>query len=115
MCIDFQKLNVLQPTVVKINSKAKGNLTLHPLPKIDKLYTKLSGTKIFSVLDLTSWYYHIKLGKDSHAKTAFVTPFDKWEFNMVPFSLAQAPAYFQALISMVLEGLSHFAMHIWMI
>ena len=28
---------------------------------------------------------------------------------MVPFRLAQAPAYFQALISKVLEGLSHFA------
>ena len=27
---------------------------------------------------------------------------------MVPFGLAQAPAYFQALILMVLEGLSHF-------
>ena len=28
---------------------------------------------------------------------------------MVPFGLAQAPAYFQALISKVLESLSHFA------
>ena len=27
---------------------------------------------------------------------------------MVPFGLTQAPAYFQALISKVLEGLSHF-------
>ena len=61
------------------------------------------------MLDLTSEYYHIELGKDSHAKTIFITPFGKWEFNMVPFGLAQAPAYFQALISMVLEGLSHFA------
>ena len=61
------------------------------------------------MLDLTSGYYHIELGKDSCAKTAFMTPFGKWEFNMVPFSLAQAPAYFQALISMMLEGLSHFA------
>ena len=32
-----------------------------------------------------------------------------WEFNMVPFGLTQAPAYFQALISKVLEVLSHFA------
>ena len=40
---------------------------------------------------------------------AFITPFGKWEFNMVPFGLAQAPAYFQALISEVLKGLSHFA------
>ena len=100
---------MLQPTVLIVDSKAKGNLTLHPLPKIDKLYAKLSDTKIFSVLDLTSGYYHIKLGNDSCAKTTFVTPFGNWEFNMVPFSLDQAPAYFQVLISMVLEGLSHFA------
>ena len=36
---------------------------------------------------------------------AFMTPFDKYEFNMVPFGLAQAPAYFQALINKVLKGL----------
>ena len=109
MCIDFQRLNVLQPRAVKVDSKAKGNLMLHPLPKIDELYVKLSGTMIFSALDLTSGYYHIELGKASRAKAMFITPFGKWEFNMVPFGLAQAPAYFQALISKVLEGLSHFA------
>ena len=64
--------------MVKVDSKAKGNLTLHPLPKIDKLYTKLNGTKIFSALDLMNGYYHIELGKDLCAKTAFVTPFGKW-------------------------------------
>ena len=94
--------------MVKIDSKAKGNLTLHPLPKIDELYAKLNGAKNFSALDLTSSYYHIELGEASQTKTAFVTPFGKWEFNMVPFGLAQAPAYFQALISEVLKGLSHF-------
>ena len=65
--------------------------------------------KDFSALNLTSGYYHIKLGKASQDKTTFVTPFGKWEFNMAPFGLTQAPAYFQALISKVLEGLSHFA------
>ena len=40
---------------------------------------------------------------------AFVTPFDKYEFNMVTFGLAQAPAYFQALINKVLKGLHKFA------
>ena len=65
MCIDFQRLNALQPAVVKVDSKAKGNLTLHPLPKIDELYAKLGGAKIFSALDLTSGYYHIELGSTS--------------------------------------------------
>ena len=103
MCIDFWRLNALQPAVVKVDSKVKGNLTLHPLPKIDELYVKLNGAKTFSALDLTSGYYHIELGEASRAKMAFVTPFGKWEFNMVPFSLAQALAYFQALISEVLK------------
>ena len=38
-----------------------------------------------------------------------MTPFGKYEFNMVPFGLAQAPAYFQALISKVLKGLHKIA------
>ena len=40
---------------------------------------------------------------------AFVTPFGKYEFNMVPFGLAQAPLYFQALINKVFKGLHKFA------
>ena len=49
MCIDFRRLNTLQPAMVKVDSKAKGNLTLHPLPKIDELYVKLNeAKKIFS-------------------------------------------------------------------
>ena len=110
MCIDFCTINALQPKVVKADSKAKGNLTLHPLPNIDQLYAKLRGAKVYTTLDLRSGYYHIKLGKGSHAKTAFVTPFGKYEFNMVPFGLAQAPTYFQVLISKVLKGLHSFAM-----
>ena len=66
--------------------------------------------KCITTLDLRSGYYHIKLGKGSCAKTAFVTPFGKYEFNMVPFGLAQAPTYFQVLISKVLKGFHSFAM-----
>ena len=109
MCIDFYAVNALQPKVVQTNSKANGNLTLHPLPNIDQLYAQLRGAKVFTTLNLRSGYYHIELGKDSQAKTAFVTPFGKYEFNMVPFGLAQAPAYFQALINKVLKGLHKFA------
>ena len=65
--------------------------------------------KLFSTIDPRSGYYHIALGKDSTAKIAFVIPFGKYKFLMVPFGLAQAPAYFQLLMNQVLEGLS-FAM-----
>ena len=65
------------PKVVKADCKAKGNLTLHPLPNIDQLYAQLRGANIFSTLYLRSGYYHIELGKDSQAKMAFVTPIGK--------------------------------------
>ena len=73
------------------------------------MHAKLKGAKVFSTIDLRSGYHHIALGKSSRAKTAFVTPFGKYEFLMVPFGLAQAPAYFQLLMNKVLKGLK-FAM-----
>ena len=69
------------------------------------MYAKLKGAKVFSTIDLRSGYHHIALGKSSRAKTAFVMPFGKYEFLMVPFGLAQALAYFQLLMNKVLKGL----------
>ena len=89
--------------------KTKGQISIHPLPRIDEMYVKLKGAKVFSTIDLRSGYHHIALGKSSRAKMAFVTPFGKYEFLMVPFGLAKAPAYFQLLINKVLKGLK-FAM-----
>ena len=74
------------------------------------MYANLCGAKIFTTLDLGSGYYHFALDKEFKTKTAFITPFGKYEFNAVPFWLAQAPAYFQQLISIVLQDCSDFAM-----
>ena len=112
MCADFRKINQLQPKTQKVDKQTntQGNLSLIPLPKIDEMYTNLHGAKIFTMLDLRSGYYHIGLDKKSKAKTAFVTPFGKYEFNAVPFGLAQVPAYFLQLISIVLQDCSDFVM-----
>ena len=81
----------------------KGCISLVPLPKIDELYAKLQGHKIFSTLDLRSGYYHIGLSDSAKPKTAFViSGMGKYEFNRVLFGLAQAPAHFQKLINEVL-------------
>ena len=104
LCIDFRKINDLQQKVIT-EGKSKGCLSLIPLPKIDEMYAKLKGAKFFSTIDLRSGYYHIALGKDSRAKTAFVMPFfNKYKFLQVPFGLAQAPAFFQHLMNKVLDN-----------
>ena len=88
----------------------KGCISLVPLTKIDELYAKLQGHKIFSTLDLCSGYYHIGLSDSAKPKTAFViSGMGKYEFNRVPFGLALAAAYFQKLINEVLTD-CNFAM-----
>ena len=57
---------------------------------------------------MCSGYYHLELTLESQSKSAFVVGGPrggKWEFERCPFGLTQAPAYFQLLVSKVIEGL----------
>ena len=90
----------------KAFSKAKGVLTLVPLPKIDEIYTHLKDSKIYSTFDMQSGYYHMVLSEESRSESAFVSAYGKWEFKRCPFGLAQVPAYFPRLVNEVLSGLT---------
>ena len=79
------------------------------MPIVEDIFSKLGKAKFFTTLDLRSGYHHIALDKDAIKKTAFVTPFGKYEYMEVAFGLAQAPAYFQNLMNRVLNGL-HFTL-----
>ena len=95
MCVDFRKLNKQLPEVHNM-SGGKGCISLVPLPKIDELYAKLQGYKVFSTLDLRSGYYHIGLSDSAKPKTAFVVSgMGKYQFNRVPFGLARPPPIFR--------------------
>ena len=108
LCVDFRKVNNLQQEVITAG-KTNGQISIHPLPKINEMYAKLKGAKVFFTIVLRSRYHHIALGKSFRTKTAFVTPFGKYKFLMVSFGLVQVPAYFQLLMNKVLKGLK-FAM-----
>ena len=105
LCVDYRVINSLLPEVQKAHSKAKGILTLVPLPQIDHIYARLRGSRVFSTFDLRSGYHHMELSPEARAKSAFVTPLDKFEFTRCPFGLSQAPAYFQRLMNQVIKGL----------
>ena len=48
----LEGLNDLQPEVHCTDSQTCGNISLVPLPKIDKMYGRLKGAKYFTTLDL---------------------------------------------------------------
>ena len=74
-----------------------------PMPKIEDIFSKLNRATYFTTLDLRAEYHHIPLDRSSIPKTAFNSPFGKYEYVKVLFRLAQAPAYFQELMTGILE------------
>ena len=73
------------------------------MPKVEDIFSKLIGARYFSTLDLWAGYHYIPLEKSSIPKTAFNSPFGKYEYVKVPFHLAQAPANFQELMTGTLK------------
>ena len=77
-----------------------------PMPKVKDIFSKLNGATYFTTLDLCTGYHHIPLDNSSIPKTAFNSPFGKYEYVKVPFRLAQVPAYFQELMTGILKDFS---------
>ena len=74
-----------------------------PMPKVEDIFSKLNRATYFTTLDLCTGYHHIPLDNSSIPKTAFNSPFGKYEYVKVPFRLAQVPAYFQELMTGILK------------
>ena len=89
-----------------INYRALSQVTRKftwPMPKVEDIFSKSSGAKYFKTLDLRAGYHHIPLDKSSILKTTFNSPFGKCKYIKVLFGLAQAPAYFQELMTNILK------------
>ena len=76
-----------------------------PMPKVEDIFSGLGKAKYFTTLDLRADYHHIALEEDAIKKTAFLTPFGKFEYLRVPFGTWNAPFHFQSLLNKVLNGL----------
>lgn len=65
-----------------------------PFPRIEDIIDKLHGSKIFSVIDISSGFFHIKVRPQDVSKTAFATQFNLYEFLCAPFGFRNSPAIF---------------------
>ena len=55
-----------------------------PMPRVEDIFSKLNGAKCFSTIVLCTGYHHTPLNEGSIPKTAFTSPFRKYEYRWVP-------------------------------
>ena len=60
-------------------------------------------------VDLTKGYCQLLVIDSDQGKTAFITPFGKYQFRTVPFGLVTPPTMFQRMMDHVLSDLYPFA------
>ncbi len=86
-CIDYRGLNNV---TVKFR---------YPLPLVPAALEQLREVKIYTKLDLRSAYNLIRIKEGDEWKTAFFTTGGHYEYFVMPFGLANAPAVFQSFIN----------------
>jgi len=92
-CVDFSALN----SVTKLNS--------YPVPNFEETVSTLYGSKYFTVLDFYSGFWQLHIAESHKEGTAFSAPSGHYEFQRLPFGLANSLANFQRLMDTVLRDL----------
>lgn len=86
-CVDYRQLNA-----ITVKNRA-------PLPLIEEILESLAGATIFTKLDLHGAYNLVRIKPGDEWKTAFRCREGLFEYRVMPFGLANAPALFQSMMS----------------
>ena len=77
----------------------------YPVPTLDDVTRKLSGSRHFSLLDARSGYWQIKLSDASSYLTTFNTPCGRYRYLRMPFGINSAHDVFQRHLGETYESL----------
>jgi hypothetical protein len=92
-CTDYRKLNEML-----IKNRC-------PLPLISEMIDRITGSTIFTKIDLRNAYNQLRVRAGDEWKTAFTTKYGLYETLVMNFGLCNAPAFFQAWMNHIFHDI----------
>ena len=92
LCVDYRRLNGI----------SQGDP--YYMATLEEILERVGSSSCISKLDLSCGFHQIEVEEESRQKTAFITPYGKFEFLRMPFGLRNAPSVFQRAMEVVLRG-----------
>nr|GEY74614.1 putative reverse transcriptase domain-containing protein [Tanacetum cinerariifolium] len=86
---------------IKPSSSPRGASNRYLLPSIDDLFNQLQGLSVYSKINLRLSYHQLRVREEDIQRTAFRTRYDHYEFQVMPFGLANASAVFMDLMNQI--------------
>jgi ribonuclease HI len=101
MYVDYRDLNRASP---------KDNF---PLPHIDTLVDNTATNVVFSFMDGFSGYNQIKMAEEDKSKTAFITHWGTFVYDVMPFGLKNAGATYQRAMVTLFHDMIHHEIEVY--
>ena len=76
----------------------------HVTPTLEEIIPKVSGAKVFSIVDVKCGYWNVALDEESSYLTTFNSPNGRYRFLHMPFRLKMSQDIFQDRIDQTFEG-----------
>jgi hypothetical protein len=92
LCVDFRNLN-----------RSSKNDS-YPLPKMEHILQRVTGSSRMSMIDGFSGYNQISVFPEDREKTTFTTPWGTFMYAKIPFGLMNAGATFQRAMEIAFIG-----------
>ena len=74
----------------------------YPLPLPEELFDRLGSARMFSKIDLRSWYWQMPVKLEDVHKIVFKTRWGLYKFLVMPFRITNAPAQFMNMMNVLL-------------
>ena len=79
----------------------------YPVPRIDDLFSSLSGGQLFTKLDMRQAYQQVLLEDEAKTYLTINTHRGLFRYNRLPFGVSSAPAIFQRTMDSLLQSIPH--------